>query len=64
MRYTAPTSMLTKDPKMIRGSMAVRSVGHFDLAALFTYLDEYLRDNGANGTPLFCKRSAGPPMNS
>lgn len=38
---------------MIRDSMAVRSVGQSDLAAFFTYLDEHLRDNGANGTPLF-----------
>lgn len=45
--------MLTKEPKMIRHSMVVRSVGQSDLAAFFTYLDEHLRDNGASGAPLF-----------
>ena len=38
---------------MIRHSMTVRSVAQSDLSALFAYLDDHLRDNGANETPLF-----------
>jgi len=31
----------------------IREAGEADLAPFFAYLDDHLRDNGANGTPLF-----------
>jgi ribosomal protein S18 acetylase RimI-like enzyme len=31
----------------------IRPAGEADLAPFFAYLDDHLRDNGANGTPLF-----------
>lgn len=38
---------------MLRDSMAIRRVDQSDLTAFFVYLDDHLRDNGANGAPLF-----------
>lgn len=34
-------------------SLVIRPAGVGDLDAFFTYLDDHLRDNGANGAPLF-----------
>jgi ribosomal protein S18 acetylase RimI-like enzyme len=31
----------------------IRAAGEVDLAPFFAYLDDHLRDNGANGAPLF-----------
>jgi RimJ/RimL family protein N-acetyltransferase len=36
-----------------RGAPAIHSVAPADLPALFVYLDDHLRDNGRDGTPLF-----------
>ena len=38
---------------MMCHSITVRSVAQTDLSAFFAYLDDHLRDNGANETPLF-----------
>jgi len=34
-------------------TLTVRPAGEADLAPFFAYLDDHLRDNGADGTPLF-----------
>ncbi|UGQ47566.1 GNAT family N-acetyltransferase [Massilia endophytica] len=34
-------------------NIAIRGAAETDLPAFFTYLDDHLKDNGANGTPLF-----------
>jgi RimJ/RimL family protein N-acetyltransferase len=43
----------TKQATTRHDPITLRSVGQSDLAAFFVYLDAHLRDNGANGTPLF-----------
>jgi RimJ/RimL family protein N-acetyltransferase len=37
----------------VSGQLVIHSVGQAGLPAFFAYLDDHLRDNGANGTPLF-----------
>ena len=41
--------------------MKIRPAVEADLAAFFAYLDDHLRDNGANGTPLFQPLSRDQP---
>ncbi len=41
--------------------MKIRPAVEADLAAFFVYLDDHLRDNGANGTPLFQPLSRDQP---
>jgi len=40
---------------------AIRPAGDADLAPFFAYLDDHLRDNGADGTPRFQPLPAGQP---
>jgi len=41
--------------------LTIRPAGEADLAPFFAYLDDHLRDNGANGTPLFQPIAPGQP---
>lgn len=40
---------------------AIRPAVEADLAPFFAYLDDHLRDNGADGTPLFQPQGRGQP---
>ena len=42
-------------------ALTIRAAGGADLAPFFAYLDDHLRDNGADGTPLFQPMAAGQP---
>jgi ribosomal protein S18 acetylase RimI-like enzyme len=41
--------------------VTIRPAGEADLAPFFAYLDDHLRDNGTNGTPLFQPVAPGQP---
>jgi len=41
--------------------LTIRPAGTADLAPFFAYLDDHLRDNGADGTPLFQPTAPGQP---
>ena len=41
------------DEQRQENGAVIRPVEHEDLPALFVYLDDHLRDNGRDGTPLF-----------
>jgi ribosomal protein S18 acetylase RimI-like enzyme len=42
-------------------TLTIRPAGEADLAPFFAYLDDHLRDNGADGTPLFQPIAPGQP---
>jgi ribosomal protein S18 acetylase RimI-like enzyme len=42
-------------------SLTIRPAGTADMAPFFAYLDDHLRDNGADGTPLFQPVAPGQP---
>jgi ribosomal protein S18 acetylase RimI-like enzyme len=42
-------------------ALTIRPAGEADLAPFFAYLDDHLRDNGADGTPLFQPVAPGQP---
>jgi len=42
-------------------ALTIRPAGEADLAPFFAYLDDHLRDNGADGTPLFQPIAPGQP---
>ena len=42
-------------------ALTIRAAFDADLAPFFAYLDDHLRDNGADGTPLFQPMAPGQP---